>query len=287
MKQITVPDMKKIANLVIILSLIIGLFSGCNKEKDKPPLIPAVESMKIDFSNFNTEKKNVSYSMSKGIENANWENAALVAGYWNSIIVTTLAIPVMIYNLATGEIPVYIENNTWQWTYEAKIFTAVYKARLTAQAGITDVEWKMYISREGSGGFSEFVWLEGTSKSDGTGGQWIINHSSSHKEPVLQIDWSGNGTDITSVKYTYVRVLNDSRIADPNRSSYIEYGKNQSGEYDSFYNIYYYNGLDFSEMNVEWNTNGKHGRVKCEKCFADDKWHCWNGNYINVNCQNE
>ena len=275
--------MKKISSLVIILAFTTGFFTGCNKDKEDPPALPPIESMTIDFSNFVTEKKSASYSLSKGIENVNWEFSAIVAGYWNSLIVSTLAIPVITFSLATDETPVYLENKTWEWNYEAPVFMSVYKARLTGQIRTQDIEWKMYVSREGSGGFSEFLWFQGTSKTDGTGGQWILNHSSSFKEPVLQIDWTGNGTDIQTIKYTYIRVLDDSRNDDPNRNSQIEFGR-QNGAYDAYYKISYYNGLDFSEMHVEWSTYGKHGRVQCEKFFADKNYHCWNGNYINVIC---
>lgn len=284
MKQITIPVMKKIADLVLVLVVITGLSTGCSKDREDPPVLPPVESMTIDFSNFDTEKKRAVYSLTKGIENVNWEFSALVAGYWNSIIVTTLAIPVITFNLATDETPVYVDDKTWEWRYEPKVFTATYQARLTGQVRTQDVEWKMYVAREGSGGFSEFLWIQGTSKLDGTGGQWILNHSSSYQEPVLQIDWTGTSTTVETVKYTYVRALNDSRVDDPFRNSYIEFGKQSSGPYDAYFNIYYHNGLDFSEMQVEWNITGRNGRVKCEKFFADDAWHCWNGNYVNIIC---
>lgn len=275
--------MKKITDLFLILIIIAGLSTGCSKDKEDPPVLPPANSMTIDFSNFDTEKKRGSYSLSKGIENINWEFSALVASYWNSIIVTTLAIPVMTYNLAVDAVPVYVNDNTWEWRYEARIFTATYKARLTGQVRTGDIEWKIYVSREGTGGFDEFLWIQGTSKPDGTGGQWTLNHSSSYKEPVLRIDWTGNGTSVETVKYTYVRVLNDSRLEDPFYNSYIEFGK-QSGAYDAYYLIHYFDGSDYSDIRVEWNTTGKHGRVKCVEFFADDSWHCWNGNYINVIC---
>ncbi len=275
--------MKKITDLFLILVIIAGLSTGCNKKNEDPPALPPAKSMKIDFSNFATEKKKASFSLSKGIENVNWEFSALVAGYWNSIIVTTLAIPVIVFEHATGQIPVYLENKTWEWNYETQVFTAKYKVRLTGQVRSQDVEWKMYVTREGSGGFSEFLWIEGTSNLDGKSGRWILNHSSSYKEPVIQIDWTSDGMDVLSVKYTYVRTLNDSRKDDLFRTSYIEYGK-QSDSYDAYYKIYYYNGFDFSEMLVEWSSTGKHGRVKCKNFFADEEWHCWNDNYVNVIC---
>lgn len=272
--------MKKITYLVIVL----GFLTGCNKNTEDPPMLPPLESMTIDFGNFDTEKKHASFSMSKGIESVNWEFSAFVAGTWNSIIVSTLAIPVITYKKALDEMPVYLDDKTWEWRYEVPFFTAVYKARLTGQIRTQDVEWKMYVTREGAGGFSEFLWFQGTSQLDGKTGQWILNHSSSFKEPVLQIDWESNGISVEKIKYTYVRALNDSRLDDPFRSSYIEAGLQTGGPYNAYYKIHYFNGADFSDMIVEWSATGKHGRVQCEQFFTDELWHCWNGNYVNVIC---
>ena len=276
--------MKKIFKLLLILLLVSGFLTGCNEDKGDPPELPSVKSMEIDFSNFVSGKKSDGIVLPKGIENANWEFAALVAGYWNSIIFTTLAVPVVSFQVAVNQDPVYLDDKMWQWSYEADVFTVTYKARLTGQISTTDVEWKMYITKEGgTGAFSEFLWFTGTSKLDGTGGRWKLNHSPQFKEPVLQIDWIKSGADIGTVKYTYVRTLNDSRTPDPFNSSYIEYGR-KTGVYDAYYTIHYFNGADFSDMDVEWSTAGKNGRVRCLKFFTDNEWHCWDGNYVNINC---
>ncbi len=276
--------MKKIIDLLLILTVIAGLTTGCNKENPVPPALPPIESMTIDFSNFITEKKRASVFESKGIETTSWAFSALAASYWNSLMVTTLPIPVIAYRYAGQQSPVYLENNTWEWKYDTPVFTATYRIRLTGRTYGQNVEWKMYVSTEGNSSFSEFLWLEGKSKLDGTGGQWILNHCSFYNEPVIQIDWTSDGTDIQSVKYTYVRELNDSREDDPFRTSFIEFGRSPGETYDAYYLIHYYNGSDFYDMEVEWSTTERHGRVKCEAFFADNEWHCWNDNYINIFC---
>jgi hypothetical protein len=275
--------MKKSFTLLLISSLIAVFMTGCKDKPGDPPVLPPVESMAIDFSNFESGKKSADIVLPKGVENSNWEFAALVAGYFRTVAFVTLAVPVYSFQLAIDQDPVYLDNKTWQWSYDARVFTITYKARLTGQIRSSDVLWKMYITREGTGGFSEFLWFEGTSDLDGKGGTWTLNHSATYQEPVLEITWEGNGTDVTYVKYTYVRVLNDARVADPFKTSYIEYGTT-TGTYDSYYNIYYYNLSAFSTMNAEWSSSGLNGRVKCQAFFADDSWHCWDGNYVNVSC---
>jgi len=141
----------------------------------------------------------------------------------------------------------------------------------------SDVLWKMYITKEGTGGFAEFVWFEGTSKPDGTGGQWILNESSQTQVDILQIDWKKTGTSISSIKYTIVKNL------DPLKTSYIEYGLT-TGTLNAYYAIHYYSGVKFSDVNVEWNTTTHNGRVKSLDYLGDIDWYCWDSNKININC---
>lgn len=274
--------MKNILTLSLVL-LFAFFTGGCKKDKGDPPVLPPIGSMAIDFTNFESGKKSADVLLPKGVENSNWEFSALVAGYFSSVIGVTLIVPVTAFKLAANQTPTYIDTKTWQWSYSATVLTVTYKARLTGQIRPTDVLWKMFISREGTGAYPEFVWFEGTSKLDGSGGQWTLNHSHTYQEALLQIDWTKSGSSIGSVKYTYVRALNDSRIADPFKNSYIEYGKT-TGALDAYYNIYYYNGADFSNMNVKWSTSGHNGSVTCLDFFGDSNPHCWDGNYVNVSC---
>ncbi len=172
-----------------------GLLTGCKKDKEDPPVLPPVESIEIDFSNFEPGKKSGETVLPKGIENSNWEFAADVASIFRGLIFTTLAVPVLSFHLAANQNPEYLDNKMWQWNYETDVFTDTYKARLTGQIRADDVEWKMYITKEGgTGAFPEFLWFTGTSKLDGKSGQWKLNHSPQFKEPVLQIDWTRTGT---------------------------------------------------------------------------------------------
>lgn len=275
--------MKTTIRLIFAIILILSMLTDCKKKEGEAPVLPPAESMSIDFSNFENDNKSAGVELPKGVENSNWEFSALVAGYFRSIITSTLAVPVAAFKVAVDQTPVYLSSRTWQWSFNASVMSVTYKARLTGQIRTSDVEWKMYIAREGTGAFDEFLWFEGTSSLDGSSGQWTLYHSYTYQEPVLQIDWTKSGTSVGSVKYTYVRALNDSRAADPFKNSYIEYGKT-TGTLDAYYNIYYYNGVGFSTMNVQWSTTGHNGSVVCEDFFGDSDPHCWDGNYVNVTC---
>jgi hypothetical protein len=273
--------MKKVLTLLLLTVIMASLLTGCKKKKGDPPLLPPEESFLIDFSNFESGKSADFSSFGKGVENSNWEFAALVAGYFRVVITSTLIVPVSAFKGAIDQTPTWLEEKTWQWSYSVNVATVTYKARLVGQIGTSDVSWKMYITKEGTGGFAEFLWFDGTttinSEGEPTGGKWTLNESSTVQQPLLQIDWTKTGTAMGTVKYTYLKTGDF-------KNSYIEYGKTTSGSYDSYYNISYYNGTAFSEMNVEWSSTGFNGRVMCPLWFGDSNWHCWNSNLTNITC---
>jgi hypothetical protein len=271
--------MKKLLSLTLILFLSAGFFTSCKKDKGVAPVLPPLESMTIDFSNFTTKKKAgdlIFYQ--KGTTTSNWDFTATVAGVWKILINNTLAIPVTSFKLAVDQDPVFLSGKTWQWSYNVTVSSVVYKARLTGEISNSDVLWKMYITKEGSGGFTDFLWFEGTSKLDGTGGQWKLNESSQSTGVMLQIDWTKSGTSVGKVTYTYMK--NDSF-----KNSTIEYGLTTS-TLNAYYTIHYYSStkLDFSDVNVEWNTSTFNGRVKSVDYLGDSSWYCWDTNKINISC---
>ena len=266
--------MKKLLSVSLIVVLFTILSGSCKKDKGDPPVLPPKESMTIDFSNFSTTAKSAG---TKGTENSNYEFAATVATIWNLIAGTTLIVPVTSFKLAIDQTPVYLSQNNWQWSYNVTAGGATYKARLTGVIAATTVTWKMYVTKDGTGGFPEFVWFEGTSKVDGTGGQWILNQSAASPTPILQIDWTKSGSSLGTIKYSFVK------NSDSFKTSYIEYGLT-SNALNAFYNIHYFNGAKFSDVNVEWNTASHNGRVKCLDYLGTTDWYCWDANKINTIC---
>jgi len=264
--------MKKILTLLLLMIFSSTLFTGCKKDNGDPPLLPPVESMEIDFSNFESTPL-------KGINDVNWTLVSGIAGFWNNIITATLAVPVLSFKLAVDETPVYLDDKTWQWTYTASYLTISYTARLTGQIRSTDVLWKMYITRTGAGGFSEFLWFEGTSELDGTGGIWTLNYSPTDQVPVLEIEWTKTAATVGSVTYTYVKEkLADGVTTNPFNGSYITYGLT-TNTYDAYYSIHYYYNTAFADFDVEWSTSTYDGRVMSLQVFGDEEWHYWDSNY--------
>jgi hypothetical protein len=272
--------MKRYYVLIILAAFSITFITSCKKDKGEPPILPSANSMTIDFSNFQSGKKgDLSVSIPKGTQNSNWEFSAGVALLWQTIIYTTLAVPVTSFQLVVNQTPAYVEDKTWQWSANATILNTTYKARLTGQIAASNVVWKMYITREGAGGFNDFLWFEGTSDFDGMGGQWQLYLSPANPVKVVQIDWEMTSATLGMVKYTYIKT-GDNFVG-----SYIEYGLT-TNTLSAYYTIHYYDTqyLQFFDLNVEWNPALHNGRVKSLGHFGTTDWYCWDGNYLNVTC---
>jgi hypothetical protein len=265
--------MKKALSLSLIAILL--FVSGCKKDKGDPPVLPPAESMTIDFSNFDVQTKG---EVSKGTANSNWDFAAFAAGTFRLIIGSTLIVPVTAFHVAIDQTPTYVSDKNWQWTYNTTVASVTYKARLTALIRATDVEWKMYLTKEGA--YTDFLWFEGTSKTDGTGGQWILYKSNAEPVKILQIDWTKTGSAMGTIRYTYIKA------GDTFKDSYIDYGLTSNTTFNAFYKIHFFNtnASKFSDVDVEWNTTNHSGRIKCSD-YLNGTWFCWDQSRINSVCQ--
>jgi hypothetical protein len=274
--------MKKSFSLWLVTALSAVIFCGCENKGD-PPALPPAESMTIDFSYFTSAKKSAAIvNETKGInavENTNWTVAATVAGVWNTILIANLAVPVAAFEKAIESKPSYTDNKTWQWKYSVNVLAATYTARLTGQIQTDSIKWDMYITRSGVGGFEEFKWFEGTTALDGNAGQWILTESQTVQVRMLKIDWEKNGTDVGSIKYTYIKT------GQAFKDSYIEYGKT-TGDLDAYYTVHFWetNRAKFVDVSIKWSTTLFNGQVQSLDYFQNNSWHCWNANGNDVVC---
>jgi hypothetical protein len=268
--------MKKYLPLALLFVIALGFLTGCKKDKGDPPSLPPEESMIIDFSNFTPVTKSGDFNLQKGIEDYNWTFAVLSTATFRAASVL-LTVPVAAFKLAIDQTPVFVDNATWEWSYS---YLSTYNVRLTGQIRSSDVLWNMYVEKTGTGSFDEFLWYTGTSNLDGSGGTWTLNLSNVYPDPFLKIDWTRSGSAVTSVKYTYIREYeNDGTTLDEKNGSYITLSS-ITGTYDAKFVIHYYNGSSFSDVDVEWSTTGKNGRVKCLAFFGDTDWHEWNADHL-------
>lgn len=280
--------MKKAFSLLLVAVVVTLLPAGCKKDKGKPPVLPPAESMEMDFSDFSAAKKSLDLFAAKDVPDPdeNFSFSATVVGVWNTILTVNLIVPVAAFKLAKNTNPVWVADKTWEWKYSVTGVTGTYKARLVGKIQTSNISWEMYITREGTGAFAEFMWFEGTTALDGNSGQWILNYNNLFPEPYIQIDWSKTGSSVGSIKYTYVRNLKDDRTSDPFKNSYIQYGLTAAA-LNAFYTVSIYEPLvvqDFVQVFIEWNTVAGNGRVKALHKFGDNNWHCWDTDKNNITC---
>ena len=269
--------MKKHFQLISIVILSAGLVTGCKKDKGDPPLLPPFASMVIDFSNFTSQKKSAeSVTGIKGTESSTWEFAAGVAGVWNTLISSSITVPLAAYSAAAGNNPAYVSDKLWQWSYSFSSGQDSYSAKLQGNITTNSVTWKLMITKEGTGGYNDFAWIEGTSQTDGSGGQWNFKESPQSDIALFQTDWTKSGDQVISVKYTYEK-------NDDSKNSYINFLTQTTSNFDLSYNIHFSNGL-YSDADIEWNIATRDGRLKCLDYLQDENWYCWDTNKINKLC---
>jgi hypothetical protein len=262
---------------ILILSV---CFAGCKKDKGDPPFLPPYESMIIDFSNFTSQAKSaVAEPGIKGVNNSNWEFASKVAGGWDDLINSVLVVPIASFKVTSAYDPGYLSEKTWQWSFGFTAAGQAYKAKLTGEIRSTDVLWKMYVTKEGPGGYTDFLWFEGTSLPDGSGGEWKVKESNASQVELFNITWTSSGSAVRTVRYEYVK-------SGDRKGSFIKYGLT-GGALNAYYEVRYFeSGLaKLSDVNIEWNSSTKNGRIKSMDYLLGG-WYCWDSNKVNVNCSN-
>jgi hypothetical protein len=269
--------MKKLLLTTLIVTLPVFYFYSCKKDKGDPPILPPYESMVIDFSNFTSLKRSAEApSDAKGTESSTWQFAAGVANVWSDLISSNIEIPLASYEASSGNNPSYVSGNLWQWSYDFTVDGVTYKTKLKGDITTNSVSWKMYITKDVSGGYTDFLWVEGTSKTDGSGGQWNFQQSPQSALQIFRTDWTKSGDQVSSVKYTYMK-------NDTNKDSYINYYTVTTSSFDAGYYIHFSDGL-YSDSEIEWNINTFDGRLKCVDYLQDENWYCWDTNKINKVC---
>ncbi len=264
-----------------LVFIILLLFYSCKKDETRvtAPQLPPAESMVVDFGQLvNTEK-------SAALAKTNWMYSATTVGIWNTIVGTIFVVPVAAFKSAFNQQAVQVDNLTWQWQYSVDGFTSQYTARLLGKLEAEHVKWEMYITKAGIEPFDEFLWFEGTSKINGTSGQWILNHSAAFPEKTVQIDWKKDADQVGEIKYTYVRETNNIGVADSFKGSTLTYGL-QEGEFNIYVNVHAFNVQlqTFTDSFIEWNRTSFNGHVKAEHFFNDSDWHCWDNQGNDVDC---
>jgi hypothetical protein len=208
----------------------------------------------------------------------NWLHAGISLLVWNAVVVVNLAVPVSAIAEAFNHDAVYIGNNTYAWSYtytQPGPGGSTYAVVLTGQyISNEDVEWKLKASEVG--GFQNFEWVTAVVATNHTEAEFTIHRNPENPEPYLRINSTYQPFDQNaSVRLTNV-IAND-----PGFGHYIEYGADNANDYNRSFELY---AGASNTMMIEWNEPQRYGRVMHEAHFGDSEWHCWDSNYLDVDC---
>ena len=267
---------------ILIVSLL--LFStSCDKENvDDRPDLPPVESFKMDFSDFQDNPADT-----KGLDlpgkaipetYVNFAHAYHNVSFWNAFATGSLIIPFSSYAYALQQTPEYVGNNTWKWSYQFDI--EILEISLTATLTGKRIDNETF-SMEMNIAYTDlpaikFTYFDGVCRYDHTHADWnLYKNVNGTSVKTLEITWDKDFVAMdASLKYTYVEPGQEET------NSYILWEKVPGADYDEAYTI----SLSTGQINIEWDSTSKAGRVKDPSNFEDDAWHCWNDILQDIDC---
>jgi hypothetical protein len=268
---------KKSLALILTVALAGAAFSGCSSDDGgtnveyTAPDLPPISTFLMDFSDFAQEGLAAREPIHQGPLSSqtreNWTWSASNVLVWNTLITFGFAIPVAAFLEAFNHEATRQPNGAWLWDYNFTV-GVVHLAELYGKIEDDEVVWEMYVSREGDGGYTDFLWFYGRSALDGSEGTWTLNQEPGVETPLIEIVWHRD-TEAGTADIKYTNVVTGG----PEYGGYIHYGITGATPYDAFYDIY--NAGRDNHTNIEWNLDDKYGRVKDPFHFLDENWHCW------------
>lgn len=247
--------------------------SGIGTPPGPPPEIPPASTFEMDLNQLPTNAG----GRIGGRTNAkgNWGHAVIGIGVWNLVLGVATIVPVAAFKASISQTPVFIGDNTWQWTFNFEVSSVQHSAKLQGKLVSDGIDWKMLLSKAGD--YTDYEWYTGHANSEHTEGTWTLNFGPDQNKPFLQIDWNRN-TDNTVADIKYTSIDPDS----PAQGGYIQFGINEESQFNAFYDLFDNQEQNFVE--IDWNRTTHEGRVRNPKFFGDDDFHCWNNKLDDVDC---
>jgi hypothetical protein len=249
------------ASFALAFSLLL-VGSSCDKEPEgKRPDLPPVESLIMNFSDFDSPVADVKSSVES---HNNFNHAFTSLVFWSGASAFTVALPVTAYGYALEQEAVYLGDNRWEWSYEFQWNSMDFRATLTGER-MNNEEFSLEMLIAPAAFPEQGVrWFDGIVRYDHTHATWNIYREGTVE--VLGIEWSKDfELGDASLQYTYTEPDQEET------GSYIRYEYNPAEPYDASFTVSLLAGTTL----IQWDTASKEGRVEDEVKFGDDAWHCW------------
>jgi hypothetical protein len=257
------------SSLFLLVFIAFITLTSCKKEnKFAAPPIPPSTSIMMDLGSFSLEKDG-------WVELSNWQYSVVTLAYWNSLL-HTCAIPLTAFQKASEQEAIYLDQNKWGWNYSIDVDSLIINSKLEASIIEDSIQWKLFISLSLNKTVSEpFLWLEGKSAHNESGGWWLFYKSPVQPNQFLKIDWREENE--SSIRYTYVN-KNDLE-----KGAFIILNKTNDPVFNASYTVY--NKLINHYFYIDRNTDNSEGRIKSSFLFNDSNWHCWDSSKANTSCK--
>lgn len=265
---------QKLISIVSVLLLGCLFTTSCNDNPssatEDPPPLPAVNSMEMDFSEFEGQS-----SKSTNIQSANnFSRAAGTAFLMKAVVDLHLAIPRALLAAAHNAEPTFNDNGQWEWTYSKDVDSTNFAVRLVAEqkAGNT-INWNFYVTNSQIE-LDEQLFFSGTTNADGTEGTWYYYNlrNTEPREQLSEIQWTINGEDDIALRLEVTSDHNDRQ------GDYLEYS------FDGILKTaVYYDQSEDQETRLQINIDTHVGFIMAPDYNNGEKA-CWDENYQDVLC---
>lgn len=217
----------------------------------------------------------------------NWVHSVVSLVAWNTGVALNVAVPLTAFGLAVNEEPVYLGDDTFEWSYQYEapdiLGGKTYNIVLTGTyLSLEEVEWRMLLSEEG--GFQDFEWYTGLVATDFSSARFVVYHQPLDPQPLFNINFDKDLTfsdpDDFDLKLRYTTI-------DPNSEGiggYVEFRTQPEDDLNRVFEVKGGPGRPEISTEIEWSIPSGEGRVRDNKRFGDNEWRCWNEILQDVDC---
>ncbi len=278
----------KSIKLISLLVLSIFLMQSCTtddsfnsgkSDEAVAPELPPVQSLIMPFTGFEDADTTGLVDQANNRSGAtyrNWFYAASNLILWHTVVTVNMALPIASFNEAFNQDPVYAGNGVWKWSYDVNDNGTVYLCVLSGQAIDNEtLQFDMHVSK--AGGFNNVHWYTGTVTDNGNTGVWEFSDRPNNPRKVIRAEYGKNAAQVAHLTFTNIKEQS------PDMGDYIEYREAPGADFDRAYDVYRVQPDDLIE--IQWNEAIAGGRVKSQDFFNDDDFHCWDMEFMDVDCE--
>lgn len=258
--------MKKFIYKIITVFGIFLLATSCEKDNasKEAPNVPDISTLKIDFPSIST------LETKSGAKDTFHQLYGTIVQIWMNMYENMLNVPMGALEIVASAEP-SCEGGVWTWRVsDYNCIGQKYSVALTGTEVRNKINWELSVTRDGTGGFRNYTWIEGWSKKDGSAGQWSVRVSPKDTDVMVTSDWTASDGHLLTCRNTYSLKHAIGGIDAFFNGSYVEYSAFATDE--RFTNSLKINYFQIGDLEVglglEWNPDTNAFRT----CMNGGKW---------------